>query len=98
MGATPSGKYEVDEDGNKTITKQNTIGSFGCLFTEVYNNAMGEIKDYCKQHNIPFHDPGLKAFSKNDNYFNYYDHGNDAIDPRNETDANMDKECIKNLR
>ena len=62
-----------------------------------YMKAHGLYKYYCEQHNIPFHDPGLKAFSKNDNYFNYYDHGNDAIDPRNETDANMDKECIKKL-
>ncbi|WP_407436666.1 RHS repeat domain-containing protein [Treponema sp.] len=104
MGKTPSGKYEIDENGSKTVTKQNTIGAFGCLFTEIYNNAMtarkkrtSDARRYCEQHNIPFYEPSLESFAGNDKYFNYYDHANDTVNPRNETDANMDRNTIEAL-
>ena len=97
MGTTPSGEYYIDDDGNKIYTKRNTIGKFGCLFTEIYNNALSERKRYCNQHNIPFNATELKSYASLDKYFSYYDHANDQVNPYNESDANMTMDTMKKL-
>ena len=97
MGSTPSGKYDIDDEGNKIYTKRNTIGGYGCLFTEIYNLALSTRKKYCDQHNIKFNEPGINTYSPIDAYYSIYDHSNDIDNPYNESDANMTTETAKKL-
>ena len=93
MGTTPSGKYTVDESGNRTFTVRNTIFSYGCLFVEVFNNANSTRKDYAQKNNFPYKDFALQYFAACDDYFAFSDnHYNE-----NETNADMTYSGIKKL-
>ncbi len=100
MGHTPSGKYEFDGDGNKVITARNTIFDCGCLFVEIYNNALtarkkrvADAKKYCEQHNITFNEaPSLESLAGDDKYFYIKDNPE-----KNESDANMSYDGMLNL-
>lgn len=93
MGTTPSGSYSINESGEKTFSKRNTIFNYGCLFTEVFNNASSSRKNYAKQHNIPYKDFSLPFFASNDEYFVF----EDSKTHSNESDANMNVSGITKL-
>ena len=100
MGHTPSGKYKIDGDGNKKFTTRNTIFAFGCLFTEIYNNALtarekrvAAAKKYCEQHDITFNEaPSFESLAGDDKYFYIKDNPE-----KNESDANMGYDGMLNL-
>lgn len=95
MGKTPSGVYDPE---TKIVTKQNTIGDYGCLFTSAINVANDIKLRYCEKgaigmpKNMIIPATSISAKANSDKYFTYQNNPN-----KHESDANMTINNIKQL-
>ena len=95
MGKTPSGVYDPE---TKIVTKQNTIGDYGCLFTSAINVANDIKLRYCEKgaigmpKNTIIPATSISAKANSDKYFTYQNNPN-----KHESDANMTINNIKQL-